>query len=93
MSKGCHGGPVDPIYWPAFGMPEGVEVEFSHVEGWQGGVQWDVGESGGPYLNMMHGGSHVGVQVDGCFEAAFFPVLETVMRVARAIEAGEVKLP
>ena len=87
----------DPIDWPAFGMPEGVEVRFVQCALTSECV-WSVRERktiGDTILQLFgcaptEGGCST--LVYGSMGKPDFPILEAFMRAARAIEAGKVGL-
>jgi hypothetical protein len=88
----------DPIDWAWLGMPEGVSVEFSTLPDAEFKFRWELpahSELGllvsrfDPFtgqLSAVLDGDEIHVAVED------FPILEALMRAARAIEAGEVKL-
>lgn len=89
MSASSHGGPVDPIDWPSFGMPEGVEVHFVRHDGWD---QWDVRAEPIAASATLERDFDGTIHLTCNLKPRHFPILEVLMRAARAIEAGEVDL-
>ena len=89
----------DPIDWPSFGMPEGVEVEYE-VQATPIGKRYIWRLSVRDALLVLSRDPHDPIDVAASDVALYvevlvppdFPILEAFMRAARAIERGEVEL-